>query len=262
MIGELASHLLPGVPVYRVAAALGAAAGQELASGKFSSPQSSSALAVNGFGFFLEDPASLPAFPCLSDLDWPSLYVGIERQMRFPWSGGRHPWLDAAVETATHLIGVESKRYEPFRDTKLAKLSPKYASHRWDDGMEPWCTLRDRLLTEPSAFRHLDAAQLVKHGYGLVTKRIGEGSSRSCCTFTPSPLKVASFQLKPLPTIGARSPALPKAWLVQRSALLLVRGANGWQHFRQCCPAMLTGSLPGSIRDTSDCSRMGAHARS
>ena len=170
MIGELASHLLPGVPVDRVAAALGAAAGQELASGKFSSPQSSSALAVNGFGFFLEDPASVPAFPCLSDLDWPSLYVGIERQMRFPWSGGRHPWLDAAVETATHLIGVESKRYEPFRDTKLAKLSPKYASHRWDDGMEPWCTLRDRLLTEPSAFRHLDAAQLVKHGYGLVTE--------------------------------------------------------------------------------------------
>ena len=30
MINELASHLLPGVPVERVATALGAAAGQEL----------------------------------------------------------------------------------------------------------------------------------------------------------------------------------------------------------------------------------------
>lgn len=170
MIDELASHLLPGVPVERVAAALGSAAGQELASGKFGSRQSSSALAVNGFGYFLEDPTGLPAFPGLSDLDWPALSVEIERQMRFPWSGGRHPWLDAAVETETHLIGVESKRFEPFRDSKQAKLSPKYSSHKWDEAMEPWCAMRDRLLAEPSAFRHLDAAQLVKHGYGLVTE--------------------------------------------------------------------------------------------
>lgn len=170
MIDELASHLLPGVPVERVAAALGAAAGQELASGKFGSPESSSALAVNGFGPFLESPGTLPPFPCLRDLDWPALTVDIERQMRFPWAGGRHPWLDAAVETATHLIGVESKRFEPFRDSKLAKLSLKYSSHHWGEGMEPWCTMRDRLLAEPAAFRHLDAAQLVKHGYGLVTE--------------------------------------------------------------------------------------------
>lgn len=167
---ELASHLLPGVPVDRVASALGAAAGQELASGKFGNPESSSALAVNGFGPFLESPSTLPPFPCLHDLDWPALSVDIERQMRFPWAGGRHPWLDAAIETATHLIGIESKRFEPFRDSKLAKLSAKYSSHKWDEGMEPWCAMRDRLLAEPAAFRHLDAAQLVKHGYGLVAE--------------------------------------------------------------------------------------------
>lgn len=170
MINELASHLLPGVPVERVAAALGAAAGQELASGKFGSPESSSALAVNGFGVFLENPGVLPPFPCLPDVDWPALSVDIERQMRFPWAGGRHPWLDAAVETAEHLIGIESKRFEPFRDFKLAELSPKYSSHVWEDGMAPWCAMRDHLLAEPAAFRHLDAAQLVKHGYGLVAE--------------------------------------------------------------------------------------------
>jgi hypothetical protein len=170
VIDELASHLLPGVPVERVASALCAAAGQELASGKFGSPESSSALAVNGFGPFLENPATLPPFPSLHDLDWPATSVDIERQMRFPWTGGRHPWLDAAVETATHLIGVESKRFEPFRDSKLAKLSPKYSSHKWDEGMEPWCAMRDRLLADPAAFRHLDSAQLVKHGYRLVTE--------------------------------------------------------------------------------------------
>lgn len=177
MIDELAGHLLPGVPVDKVAAALGAAAGQELASGKFGSPESSSALAVNGFGPFLETPGSLPPFPCLDDLDWPALSVDIERQMRFPWAGGRHPWLDAAVETASHLIGVESKRFEPFRDFKLAKLSPKYSSHEWGEGMKPWCRMRDHLLAVPAAYRHLDAAQLVKHGFGLVTEAKRRGKS-------------------------------------------------------------------------------------
>lgn len=105
MIEELASYLFPGIPVDCVALALSAAAGQELASGKFGSPESSSALAVNGPGPFLDNPSALPPFPGLHDLDWPALSVDIERQMRFPWSGGRHPWLDAAVETVTHLIG-------------------------------------------------------------------------------------------------------------------------------------------------------------
>jgi hypothetical protein len=177
VIEELADYLLPGIPVDRVSLALSAAAGQELASGKFGSPESSSALAVNGFGPFLENPGALPRFPGLQDLDWPALSVDIERQMRFPRSGGRHPWLDAAVETATHLIGVESKRFEPFRDSKLAKLSPKYSSHEWGEGMEPWCAMRDRLLADPATFRHLDGAQLVKHGYGLVTEAKRRGKS-------------------------------------------------------------------------------------
>lgn len=170
MIEELSSYLLPGIPVDRVVAALGAAAGQELASGKFGSPESSSALAVNGFGPFLENASALPPFPCLNDLDWPALSVDVERQMRFPWSGGRHPWLDAAVETETNLIGVESKRFEPFRDFKLAELSPKYSSYDWEKGMAPWCAMRDLLLADPATFRHLDAAQLVKHGFGLVAE--------------------------------------------------------------------------------------------
>jgi hypothetical protein len=177
VIDELANHLLPGVPIDRATAALGVAAGQELASGKFGSPESSSALAVNGFGPLLESPGTLPPFPCLYDLDWPALSVDIERQMRLPWPGGRHPWLDAAVETATHLIGVESKRFEPFRDSRLAKLSPKYSTHHWDEGMEPWCAMRDRLHAEPVAFRHLDAAQLVKHGYGLVAEAKRRGKT-------------------------------------------------------------------------------------
>lgn len=167
---DLADYLLPGVPLDRVRTKLENASGNELASGKFASPESSSALAVNGFGPFLEAPEKLPRFPCLLDLDWPPVRVDVERQMRFPWRGGRHPWLDAAFETCSHLVGVESKRFEPFRDRKHAKLSDAYWRDVWGDGMEDWCAMRDYLRAEPSAYVHLDAAQLVKHAFGLVSE--------------------------------------------------------------------------------------------
>ena len=167
---DLADLLLPGVPIERVRPALERAAGGELASGKFASPESSSALAVNGFGLFLDAPQTLPPFRCLADLDWPATKVDVERQMRFPWSGGRHPWLDAAFETDVWLVGVESKRFEPFRDHKEAKLSDTYWRDVWGEGMESWCTMRDRLRATPRAFVHLDAAQLVKHAFGLVSE--------------------------------------------------------------------------------------------
>jgi len=162
--------LLPDLPARRIREILDDAGGNEIASGKFANPQSSAALAVNGFGWFFERPALLPAFPGLENLDWPPVQVQIERQMRFPWRGGRHPWLDAAIETQAMLIGVESKRYEPFRDRKSASLSEAYDRDVWGEGMERWCRMRDRLRSEPRFYRYLDAAQLVKHAFGLVTE--------------------------------------------------------------------------------------------
>ena len=70
--------LLPGVPEGRVRAILQKAGGNEIASGKFASPQSSAALAVNGFGWFLDRPADLPPFPGLEDCDWPAIRVDVE----------------------------------------------------------------------------------------------------------------------------------------------------------------------------------------
>jgi hypothetical protein len=170
------SSFLPGVPKDRVRAALDVAGGNEIASGKLDSQESSAALAVNAFGWFLERSAELPPFPPLADLDWPAVRVEVERQMRFPWRGGRHPWFDAAIETATHLIGIESKRFEPFRDAKTVALSRAYDRDVWGDGMAPFTAMRDALRSGDAAFAHLDAAQLVKHAFGLVTegRRIGK----------------------------------------------------------------------------------------
>ena len=162
--------LLPGVPEDRVRAILEKAGGNEIASGKFASPQSSAALAVNGFGWFLDRSVDLPPFSGLEDCDWPAIRVEVERQMRFPWRGGRHPWLDAAIETPNRLIGVESKRYEPFRDRKKAKLSDAYDRDVWGEEMAQWCAMRDRLRAEPRRYRYLDAAQQVKHAFGTSTQ--------------------------------------------------------------------------------------------
>ena len=162
------TDFLPGLPVDALLAALRRSPGNELDSGKFASPDSSSALAVNAFGWFLERPAALPPLPGVP-MGRPEA-VEIEAEMRFPWRGGRHPWLDAAVTTATTLVGVEAKRYEPFRPGKAVTFSEAYESRDWGPGMAAYDALRAELSEGRLRFRHLDAVQLVKHAYGLRTQ--------------------------------------------------------------------------------------------
>ena len=96
--------------------------------------------------------------------------VEIEYCARFPWKGGRHPWLDAWVETTDILVGIESKRFEPIRDRKITNLSKAYDRPVWHDRMHPYEVLRDKLRSGNERFKLLDAVQLVKHAFGLVTE--------------------------------------------------------------------------------------------
>jgi len=173
MAGER-MEFLPGVPPDLCLAALSAAPGNELESGKFLSPQSSSALAVNCFGWFLERPEQLPALPGLG-VTWPPIAIRLEAEMRFPWPGGKHPWLDAAIETEDVLIGVESKRFEPFRDKKVAKFAETYDRPVWGGAMAPYRAMLDLLQKEPRRYRYLDAAQLIRHALGLATQSRRQG---------------------------------------------------------------------------------------
>jgi hypothetical protein len=159
---------LPGVPADAVLGALRRSPGSELASGKFDSPESSAALVANTFGWFLGRPGALPPLPGVP-MGNPET-VEIEVEMRFPWSGGRHPWLDAAITTPTTLVGVESKRYEPFRPLKAAHFSEAYDSRDWGAGMARFTAMRRALMDGKQSYRHLDAVQLVKHAYGLRTQ--------------------------------------------------------------------------------------------
>ena len=149
------------------------AGGGEILSGKFASPESSAALAANAFGLFLDRPGllTLPA-PMLGA----ARAVTLEAELRFPWSGGRHPWLDVAIVTDDALIGVESKRFEPFRDKKRVALSEAYWRPVWGERMGAFERMRDHLASDERRYAYLDAAQLVKHAFGLRTQAQKQGN--------------------------------------------------------------------------------------
>lgn len=164
---------LPGVPAAAVLAALARSPGNEIASGKFASPESSAALAVNAFGWFLDRPRSMLPLPGVP-MGLPET-VEIEAEMRFPWSGGRHPWQDAMISTATTLVGIESKRYEPFRPGKVTTFSEAFDSRDWGPGMARFTALRLALAEGRQSYRCRDAVQLVKHAYALRTQGVKRG---------------------------------------------------------------------------------------
>lgn len=158
---------LPGLPADQILAMLGKAPGNELKSGKFDSPESSAALAANAFGWFLERPEMFPQLPGGMGQ---AKSVTIEAEMRFPWAGGKHPWLDAAIVTDRYLIGVESKRYEPFRPAKKNEFAESYDRKVWGENMEGYTRLRRTHANGARRFAALDDVQLVKHAYGLRTE--------------------------------------------------------------------------------------------
>ncbi|VDC28352.1 PGN_0703 family putative restriction endonuclease [Pseudogemmobacter humi] len=168
----LPTGFLPGVPEERVLTCLRRAPGNELAPGKFDSPESSAALASNAFGWFLDRPGLLAPLPGVP-MGRPE-GVEIEAEMRFPWRGGKHPRFDAAITTATTLVGVESKRYEPFRPQKAADFSLAY-DRDWREGLARYTALRRDLAAGRKAFRTLGAAELIRQAYGLATQGARQG---------------------------------------------------------------------------------------
>jgi hypothetical protein len=122
---------LPGLPVALIRACYDAAPGNEFASGKFANPESSAALVANAFGYFLNCPELLPPLPATETFRWPASSVKLEACLRFPWSGRRHPYLDVVLETDKDFIGIESKRFEPFRSAHKADLSEAYWRPVW-----------------------------------------------------------------------------------------------------------------------------------
>ena len=164
----MSERFLPGVPGAEIESILNATPGNEIGTGKFDSPESSAALAVNALGFFLHRASDLPPLPGSEREVWPAHSLSVETELRFPWRAGRHPVLDCLVETPSALIGVESKRFEPFRSKGgPSSLSDAYWRPVWGDQMGGYERVRDGLRDSPGRFTHLDAAQLFKHAFAL-----------------------------------------------------------------------------------------------
>ena len=162
-------RFLPGVPGREIENIFNSAAGNEISSGKFDSPESSAALAANAFGFFLKSASRLPPLPGCENESWPARSIDLEATIRFPWRGGRHPVLDCVVTTSSALIGIESKRFEPYRTNSLSRLSDTYWRPVWGKRMKGYESIRDGLRDDPDHYSRLDATQLFKHAFALRT---------------------------------------------------------------------------------------------
>lgn len=159
---------LPDLPVEGITECLKRSPGHEFRSGKMEGPESSAALVANAFGWFLHRAAQLP--PLQGVPSGAITSVTLEAEMRYPWKEGRQPWLDVGMESATTLIGIEARRYEPFRPAKATGFSEIYDRPVWREKLPRFTQLRDDLVKGEVAFEALDAVQLIKSAYGIWTR--------------------------------------------------------------------------------------------
>lgn len=167
-VADWRSNLLSGIDPGTIEADLGAGKGGELR-GKFRAAHSSAALAVNAFGPFRDGMTAVP-LPGVGE-------VWIERFERtFPTgvAGRTPPHLDVAARGASGVVAIESKCLE-YWTPKAAEFAPVYRELDKLSGTS-WFREMERLREEPRSYEALDAAQLVKHAFGLMNSA-GDGAT-------------------------------------------------------------------------------------
>ena len=153
--------LLPLVEPVDFETDLSAGDGNELQT-KFRAVHSSSGLAVNTFAPFRRRIADL-ALPGGTGFDT----LAFEQKCPTGLRGGRPPNLDVLLSGPGGVVGIESKLTEQLSQHRAA-FSPAYGEQirdwRRDQG---WFREMLRLIETPDAYVWLDAAQLIKHAFGL-----------------------------------------------------------------------------------------------
>lgn len=152
-------NLMNGLPLAEIEHDFKKGAGRELA-GKLCAAHSSAALAVNAFGPWRTAPASL-AFGGMTG------FHSVQFEAPCPTGlGGTPPHLDLLAE-GDLLVAVESKCTEWMKPTP-AMFSPSYENLRPSHGDSPWFEQMRQLRETPKQYQFLDAAQLIKHAFGLM----------------------------------------------------------------------------------------------
>jgi len=135
---------------------------------KFCAPHSSSALAVNTFGPFRHQTAYLRL----------KGHTGFTNaRFEYPCDNGLRtqylPHFDFFADSPDGVIAVESKFLEPLGNHKV-EFKPLYdgpfrgSGGRAIEVEEPWRAVFEALKSGALRYKHLDAAQLVKHYLGLI----------------------------------------------------------------------------------------------
>jgi hypothetical protein len=154
-------NLLDGLPLADITRDLDAGAGREL-DGKLCAAHSSAALAVNTFGPWRTDPASLHVRGVTG-------FRSLRFEVTFPTGlGGTPPHLDLLAEGDLP-VAVESKCTE-WMECKRPVFSPSYDRLRPSHGHSPWFEQVQQLRATPDRYQFLDAGQLVKHALGLMSR--------------------------------------------------------------------------------------------
>lgn len=161
-------NLLDSINFELVAEDFGSAAGQEMyvresKSGKrpkMAALHSSSALAVNAFGPWRADPASL-------SLAKHAGFHGLRFEAKLPiLARGTPPHLDLLAVSGNAVVAVESKFTEHL-SRHSAHFAESYDAFWAGRDSGPWYQEMKRLRAHAAAYVHLDAAQLIKHYMGL-----------------------------------------------------------------------------------------------
>ncbi|WP_417496530.1 PGN_0703 family putative restriction endonuclease [Maricaulis sp.] len=232
-VNSFRDALLPLVSAADFETDLRAGDGNELET-KFRAAHSSSALAVNCFAPFCRRITDLH-----TPFAEPFSKLQFERKCPTGLRGGRAPNLDALLSGPNGVVGIESKLTE-YLTRHRAQFSPAYPE-QIRDGRREQGYFREmlRLMDAPTSYAWLDAAQLIKHAFGLAH------------TFSSQPVTLLYLYWEPANT--ACDPIFEAhrreiAQFADRVAGATPRFAamsypELWAHWRKAAPGWLSGHL-------------------
>lgn len=161
-VAKIEDNLLAGINLSQFEQDFGNGAGGELAD-KARAPFSSSALVVNHFGRFKGEEPRLKV-DGLCGFQKNTLHFEAKCSTGL---GGTPPHLDVLIKAPELILAIESKCTEHL-GTKSAKFSPSYERLLGKNHQsQPWLSEMMAIRAGRRQYRHLDAAQLVKHALGL-----------------------------------------------------------------------------------------------
>jgi len=142
---------------------------------KFASIASSSALAVNTFALWKPDKNKSENLKRLEIMGMKD-FEHLKFERKFKNGIGTPPNLDVALTNDSTVLAIECKFLEPF-GTKKAEFKNAYI--KTDSRKKSkWNDLKNEIINGKVEFKHLDAAQLIKHFYGIAHDKDNNGKEK------------------------------------------------------------------------------------